>query len=152
VKEPDPTRLEWLGFAEFSAALLYEALRFRQAVFVVEQGSPYADLDGFDRQARHLLLWRGDAIAGYLRLIPFECEAKVAIGRVAVAAELRHSGLARRLMEEALAVCEREYPGYAVTLSAQSYLARFYERLGFMAASPPYDDYGVPHIDMALRD
>src|SRR5260370_25835968 len=151
VREPDPPRLEWLGFADIAAALLYEVLRFRQAVFVVEQRSPYPDLAGLDQSAGQLLLRSAGAIAGYLRLIPFEAESRVAIGRVAVAPELRHRGLARRLMAEGLALCEREYRGCALTLSSQIYLASFYERLGFVTISAPYDDCGVPHIDMVLR-
>jgi ElaA protein len=151
VKQRDPMRLEWLGFAGFSAALLYQVLRFRQAIFVVEQRCAYPDLDGFDQRARHLLLWSGDVLAGYLRLIPFAAEARVTIGRVAVAPEFRRCGFARRLMQEALIACERDYPAQAVTLSAQTYLVRFYVSLGFGAMSLPYDDYGVPHIDMALR-
>jgi ElaA protein len=151
VKAPDPIRLEWLGFADFSAALLYEVLRFRQAVFVVEQRCAYPDLDGRDQAARHLLLWSGDALAGYLRLMPFKAERRVAIGRVAVGADFRGQRLARRLMQEALAACERDHSGCSVVLGAQTYLARFYESLGFVAVSAVYDDYGVPHIDMVLR-
>src|SRR5215213_6115075 len=98
-------RLEWRGFADFSAALLYQVLRFRQAIFVVEQGCAYPDLDGLDRGARHLLLWSGDVLAGYLRLIPFAAEARVTIGRVAVRSEFRRQGLARHLMQEALIAC-----------------------------------------------
>jgi ElaA protein len=151
VKQPDPMRLEWLSFADFSAALLYEVLRFRQAIFVVEQGCAYPDLDEHDLSARHLLLWSGDVLAGYLRLIPFESEARVAIGRVAVAEPLRHRGFARLLMAEALACCRRDYPDRAVTLTGQTYLAGFYESLGFAATSAPYDDYGLSHVHMALR-
>jgi ElaA protein len=151
VKQPDPTRLEWLGFADFSAALLYEVLRFRQSIFVVEQGCAYPDLDEHDLSARHLLLWSADVLAGYLRLIPFETETRVAIGRVAVAPGYRRKGFARRLMIEALAVCTRDYPHYSVALSAQTYLVRFYVSLGFEAVSLPYDDYGVPHIDMVRQ-
>ena len=151
MKQPDPIRLEWLGFADFSAALLYEVLRFRQAIFVVEQGCAYPDLDGLDRGARHLLLWCGDVLAGYLRLIPFEAETRVAIGRVAVAELLRHRGFARLLMAEALARCRRDYPDRAVTLTGRTYLAGFYESLGFDATSAPYDDYGLSHVNMALR-
>ena len=151
MKETDPTRLEWLGFADFSAALLYEVLRCRQAIFVVEQRCAYPDLDGRDEDARHLLLWSGEVLAGYLRLMPFPDEARVAIGRVAVAPEFRRRGFGRRLMNQALRLCERQYSGHAVVLGAQTYLAGFYASLGFAAVSPPYDDYGVPHIDMALR-
>jgi ElaA protein len=141
--------LGWYHFTDLSAALLYEALRFRQAIFVVEQASPYPDLDGQDTGAQHLLLHIDEALAGYLRLIPDLDDKRVAIGRVAVAAPLRGHGLARLLMDEALDHCRRDYPDYAVTLSAQTYLTPFYETLGFRATSAPYDDYGVPHVDMA---
>ena len=151
MKQPDPLRLEWLGFADFSAARLYEVLRLRQAVFVVEQRCAYPDLDGSDLGARHLLTWSGDALAGYLRLIPSGQHSRVAIGRVAVAPGFRGRGLARQMMQEALAVCGRDYPERTVALGAQTYLARFYQSLGFAAVSAPYDDYGIPHIDMALK-
>jgi ElaA protein len=146
----DQARLEWYRFGDFSSVLLYEALRFRQAIFVVEQGSPYPDLDSLDERAHHLLLRVDGALSGCLRLIPDPGAARVAIGRVAVAASLRRHGLARLLMDAALARCREDFPDCAVTLSAQTYLAPFYETLGFRATSPPYDDYGVMHVDMAL--
>lgn len=142
--------VEWRRFDELAPGLLYAVLRFRQAIFVVEQRSPYADLDGLDQSALHLLLRCDRTLAGYLRLIAREAEASVAIGRVAVAAEWRGQGLAQLIMEEALALCRRDWPDFRVTLGAQSYLLPFYQSLGFVAVSPPYDDCGVPHIDMAL--
>lgn len=141
--------LAWHRFDEFAAGSLYEMLRFRQAIFVVEQASPYPDLDGLDQQALHLLLRRDEALVGYLRLIPFPAETRVAIGRVAIAPPLRRRGLARRLMEEALARCRLDHPGCAIVLSAQTYLAPFYASLGFRPIAAPYDDYGVPHVEMA---
>jgi ElaA protein len=143
-------RLQWLSFGDFSATLLYEMLRFRQAIFVVEQASPYPDLDGLDERAEHLLLRVDGELAGYSRLIPYPGEARVAIGRVAVAAAWRRHGLARLLMAEALARRARNYLDCAVSLTAQTYLAPFYETLGFRTTSAPFDDYGVPHVDMVL--
>src|SRR5438309_1104790 len=147
--------MEWYRFADLSAALLYEVLRFRQAIFVVEQGCAFPDLDGRDQHAQHLLLRVGSGevggeLAGCLRLIRFADEAGVAIGRVAVAAALRRQGLARSLMAEALARCRRDYPDCKVTLTGQTYLAPFYESLGFAMTSAPYDDYGLSHVDMTL--
>ncbi|HYZ42906.1 MAG TPA: GNAT family N-acetyltransferase, partial [Stellaceae bacterium] len=104
---------EWHRFEEFSAAELYELLRFRQSIFVVEQTSPYPDLDGLDQGAWHLLLRADGALAGYLRLI----QQPLRIGRVAVAAPLRRRGLARTLMQEALMRCRRHYPGLPVALT-----------------------------------
>ena len=147
----DQVSLQWYRFEELGPALLYELLRFRQAIFVVEQSCAYPDLDSLDQTAQHLLLRIDGALAGCLRLIPFAEEKRIKIGRVAVAKTARGKGLARQMMIEALARCRHDYPDHAVRLSGQIYLAPFYESLGFVTISPPYDDYGIPHVDMVLR-
>ena len=146
----DRASLEWLRFAELPAPLLYEVLRFRQAIFVVEQACAFPDLDGLDQQAQHLLLRQEGALAGYLRLIPFPEESRVAIGRVAVGEAQRRRGLARLLMADALGRCARDYQACAVTLTAQTYLVPFYQSLGFRSTAAPFDDYGLMHVDMRL--
>ena len=138
--------LEWLCWAELTTAQLYELLQFRQAVFVVEQASPYPDLDGRDPRAQHLLVRRGEELIGCLRLI--EPDPLVKIGRLAIKAGERGRGLARLMMEAALARAAEVYPHRDVGLSAQAYLQPFYQSLGFTPSSSPYDDYGVPHVDM----
>jgi ElaA protein len=138
--------LDWRRWADFTAAQLYELLQFRQAIFVVEQASAYPDLDGRDARAEHLLLRRAGVLIAYLRLI--EPDPLVRIGRVAVASGERGSGLARMMMEAALQRAAEVYPHRDVALSAQTYLEPFYQSLGFVTSSAPYDDYGVPHIDM----
>jgi ElaA protein len=147
----DEPRLQWREFAELSAELLYRVLQFRQAIFVVEQACAYPDLDGLDDRAHHLLLGVEAGLEGYLRLIPYPDEHRIAIGRVAVSPPLRRRGLGRLLMTEALARCRRQYPDTRVTLAAQKYLIGFYQSLGFRPVSAPYDDYGVPHVDMELH-
>ncbi|MGE5268740.1 MAG: GNAT family N-acetyltransferase [Thiohalocapsa sp.] len=144
-------QLLWRHFSDFSAGELYEMLRFRQAIFVVEQASPYPDLDGLDQSAHHLLLQIDATLAGYLRLIPALGEKRVTVGRVAVARAHRRHGLARLMVKEALVRCRRYCAHGTVALSAQIYLLPFYESLGFHPTSAPYDDYGVAHIDMTLR-
>ena len=141
--------LEWRRFDELGAGQLYELLRFRQQVFVVEQRSPYPDLDGRDRGACHLLLSEDGRLAGYLRLLPAADEVR--IGRVAVASERRGCGLGRLLMREALRRCAQDCPDRPARLSAQAYLVPFYDSFGFAVTSAPYDDFGVPHVDMVLR-
>jgi ElaA protein len=122
-------------------------LRFRQAIFVVEQRSAYPDLDGLDQEASHLVLRVGGALAGCLRLLP---PPNLRIGRVAVAADRRRQGFGRRLMEEALLACHRRHPERAIALTAQLPLAGFYRSLGFVAVSPPFDDFGVAHLHMEM--
>jgi ElaA protein len=138
---------EWQRFEQLSADKLYELLRFRQRIFVVEQGSPYPDLDGLDQGAWHLLLRVDGTLAGYSRLIA----PPVRIGRVAVAAPLRGRGLGRRLMEEVLSFCRERYPAQDIVLAAQLDLASFYESFDFAVISEPYDDFGVMHVEMSLR-
>jgi ElaA protein len=143
---------QWQRFDDLSATALYELLRFRQEIFVVEQRSPYRDLDGLDQDARHLLLHADDMLAGYLRLLPpADLESAVRIGRVAVAAARRGQDLGRRLMTEALSFCAKNYPAQSIALSAQLHLKRFYRGFGFAEIGPPYDDFGVSHIDMRLH-
>jgi ElaA protein len=137
--------LEWQRFEDFSTERLYRLLRFRQAIFVVEQGSPYPDLDGLDQAASHLLLSRDGALVGCLRLLP---PPQLRIGRLAVAADRRREGFGRRLMAEALAHCRAGHPGQPILLTAQSPLVRFYESFGFLPVSQPFDDFGVAHVDM----
>ena len=138
---------QWHKFERFSADKLYELLRFRQGIFVVEQSSPYPDLDGLDQDAWHLVLRVDGALTGYARLIP----TPLRIGRVAVAAERRRHGLGRRLMQEALLFCGARYPGMPVVLTAQAYLVPFYCSFGFEPTGSPFDDFGVAHVDMCLR-
>ena len=143
---------EWRRFAQLSAQELYDILRFRQQVFVVEQRSPYPDLDGVDQRAAHLLLRDADELGGYLRLAPTPGPPPlVSIGRVALAPRLRGRGLGRRLMIEALRRCREEYPDRPVALWAQIHLAPFYQSFGFAVTSEPFDDFGVAHVEMAMR-
>ena len=137
---------EWQRFEQLTVEKLYELVRFRQAIFVVEQRSPYPDLDGLDQGAWHLLLRVEGALAGYARLI----SPPVRIGRVAVAAELRGHGLGRRLMEEALRFCRERYPAQDIVLAAQLPLVPFYSSFGFTVISEPYEDFGVMHVEMRL--
>jgi ElaA protein len=140
--------LEWQRFTEFSTERLYELLRFRQAIFVVEQCSPYPDLDGFDQEAWHLLLRQDGRLGGCLRVRP---PPDLRIGRVAVAADLRRQGLARRLMTEALGLCRERWSGRTIDLTAQLPLVRFYQSFGFSPIAQPYEDFGVTHLDMRLE-
>jgi ElaA protein len=144
-----PITSQWRRFEALSATALYELLRFRQQIFVVEQSSPYPDLDGRDLSAWHLMLRQELTLVGYLRLLPEDDAAPaVRIGRVAVAAEWRGQGLGRRLMTEALAFCHDHHRGQPIRLSAQLPQVAFYRGLGFRETGAAYDDFGVPHVDM----
>ena len=138
---------KWQRFDELTTDKLYELLRFRQNV--VEQHSPYPDLDDLDQSAWHLVARLESELAGYLRLMPMRSSPPlVRIGRVAVAAHLRRLGVGRVLTEEALLFSCRHYAGRWIVLSAQLRLVPFYERFGFAPTSEPFDDFGISHIEM----
>lgn len=139
--------VEVLRFVELDAGTAYDVWRLRQQVFVVEQGSPYPDLDGRDREAatRHLLVRREGDLVGYARVLDDGGWAR--IGRVVVARASRRQGLADELVSAALEVIgDRE-----VRLDAQTGLVGWYESYGFEVSGPEFDDDGVLHRPMTRR-
>lgn len=141
-----------LTFNQLSTVDLYQLLRLRVDVFVVEQNCAYPELDGKDMHPDSLhLLGRdhhGDLIA-YARLLPPGLSyPQPSIGRVAIANIARGSGLGHGLIIEALHQAQLAWPNQDLQIGAQLYLQAFYERHGFMAVSGPYLEDGIPHIDM----
>ena len=129
---------EWRAFEELTAGELYELLRFRQSIFVVEQASAYPDLDGLDEGAWHLLARLERELIGYLRLTPVTGPPPmVRIGRMAVFPPLRRGGIGRMLMKKALILRRERFPLQAIALGAQVPLVTFYERFGFVTTSEP---------------
>lgn len=134
-----------VGFDDLDARTAYDVWRLRQQVFVVEQASPYPDLDGRDLEptTRHMLLTDEGALVGYLRLLDDGDAAR--IGRVVVARSARGRGLADALMGAAL----KETGDRSVRLDAQVALTGWYARYGFAVTGPEFDEDGVRHAPMA---
>ena len=131
---------------ELAVATLYDLLRLRVDVFVVEQACAYPELDGRDTEpgTRHLWLTAAGVTTGYLRLLD-DPDGVVRIGRVVVAPSARGAGVAGRLMAAALA----EAGERPAVLDAQAHLVRLYERHGFAVTGPEYLEDGIPHVPMA---
>ena len=140
--------LLWRAFEALEPAELYALLRLRCDVFIVEQGCAYADIDGTDPQALHLLAFTGPDLAGCLRVFPPEAGGSARIGRVVVAPGSRASGLGRRLMLAALAEIERRHGAAPVELAAQAHLEHFYASLGFARIGEDYLEDDIRHCDM----
>lgn len=140
------------GLDEFSARELYDLLRMRVDVFVVEQNCPYPELDGKDIDALHLRLLEGAELLASARILkPHKPQDASKIGRVVVSPAHRGKRLGDVLMSEAITACERLYPANAIALSAQAHLRRFYESFGFIGTSQEYFEDGIPHIDMVRQ-
>lgn len=140
----------WSSFDELTPSQLYEALALRAQVFVVEQECVFLDPDRYDYLARHLFGIMPDGqLVAYLRLLQPDTRYKQpSIGRVVVARDARAAGLGRLVMLEGLKEAARIYPDKEVRISAQLYLASFYESFGFRQRGEPYDEDGIPHIEM----
>ena len=137
-------------FADLTTRELYEILKARSAVFVVEQSCVYQDADGLDPTAYHLWLSDEDGIAAYLRLLPPGARfPEASLGRVL--SLRRRQGLATRLLTAALAAARERYGACAVRIEAQVYARALYEKLGFAAVSDEFLEDGIPHIQM-LRE
>lgn len=140
----------WFRFEELSSRELYSALQLRQKIFIVEQGVPYADIDGKDAQSMHLLGVLKGKVVAYLRALPpglFE-PGYASFGRVVVTPQMRGRGLGRKLVEEYLDRFNNENCGIPIKISSQAYLKDFYASFGFVAAGALYIEDRIPHIAM----
>ena len=137
---------------------VYQMLKLRSDVFVVEQTWVYSDLDNKDVDANVLhLIGRSPTheVAAYARCLPPGVSyAGSSIGRVVVAKTFRGQGIAQVLTQKAIDVCLATWSNADIEIGAQLYLQPFYESYGFVATSEPYDEDGIIHLDMkyASRD
>lgn len=131
-------------FDELTTTELYELLRLRCDVFVVEQVCAYRELDGRDTEPGALHHWIADGplIVAYLRTLA-EPDGTTRIGRVVTAPAARGRGLATVLVEHVGAMC-----GGRVVLDAQSHLATWYEHLGYVVSGAEFVEDGIPHVPM----
>ncbi|WP_410218727.1 GNAT family N-acetyltransferase [Paracoccus sp. (in: a-proteobacteria)] len=122
----------------------------RRAVFIEEQGvSEAEEMDDLDNQAIHLLARDDDRPLATARILIKDRTGK--IGRVCVLPQARGTGLGARLMQAALDVLRRRDDIDQARLGSQTHAIGFYEKLGFVAEGPVYDDAGIPHRDMVLN-
>ena len=140
------------AFHELTVEELYQILKLRADVFVVEQECIYPDCDDKDQNAYHLYVEKNGRIQGCLRILnKGQTFDTAAIGRVVVRPEYRGNGLGRCMMKKALAFAENSLHERVVKIAAKEYLMEFYVSLGFEPISEPYLEDGIPHVDMEYR-
>jgi ElaA protein len=134
-------------YEELTKEELYEILRVRAAVFVVEQNCAYQDLDRIDSHAYHVTLKDGDEIVAYLRVIEKGIAyEETSIGRVLTTR--RGCGLGEMIMKEGIKIAEEMMHADKIKIMAQTYAKSFYERFGFRQTSEEFMEDGIPHIMM----
>ena len=138
-------------FRELTVDELYELLRIRAEVFVVEQDCVYQDMDGDDQVSVHLWLTDGGKVVALCRVCPAGTHMEeVSIGRV-ITTE-RGKGYGKRIMLEGIKVAQEHFNAKRIDIEAQEYARGFYEQVGFRRSSEPFMLDGIPHIRMTWTD
>lgn len=148
--------IDWqlIPFSQLTTTQLYQLLKLRVDVFVVEQTCPYPELDDKDHQPNvyHLLGYQHGQLVACARLLPKGISyPSVSIGRVATSIDQRKGGLGHQLLKQALNGCQRLWPNESIEIGAQQHLHGFYQQHGFVQTSDMYLEDGIPHIDMKLE-
>jgi ElaA protein len=147
---PSDCQLHIKTFDQLTTSELYELLRVRSEVFVVEQDCVYQDVDNNDQTAIHIWLTKGDKTVAMCRICPEGTKlASTSIGRV-ITTE-RGKGYGMQIMKIAINTVMKRIPAADhIEIEAQLTKQKFYERLGFVATSEPFMMEGLMHLEMKL--
>jgi ElaA protein len=146
---------QWSAYAALSKPDLYAIIQQRQQVFILEQRCLYADLDGLDLAAWHLLGWQGFGqgreLVAYLRCLPPGVRyPEPSLGRILTSQSVRGTGIGREIVARGIEHAARLYPSHPIRIAAQFHLQAFYAGFGFVPISEAYDEDGIRHLDMQL--
>lgn len=137
------------SFEELSTPELYEIIKARVDVFVVEQNCPYHDLDDCDQKAIHIWAEQDKQVLAYCRIFDKEIKyPETSIGRVLTTEKARGKKLGKQLVQYAVETIENRFHTSEVRISAQDYLLKFYSDFGFEATDKKYLEDNLPHTEM----
>ena len=135
-------------FDELTAREMYEILRSRAEIFVVEQGIRYVDMDGIDYNCLHCFIEDGGRVVACLRAF-YDTDGSVKRGRVLTTSH--GGGVGRRLMELSLGAISEKLPTHLIYVNSQEHAVGFYEKFGFVVVSPVFYEQNIPHYRMELN-
>lgn len=136
-------------FDEFTVPELYNVLKARIDVFVVEQNCPYPDLDNYDQKAVHIWAEENGEVLAYCRIFDKGIKyPEASIGRVLTTEKARGKRLGKQLIQYALDAIEARFHTSEVRISAQDYLLKFYGEFGFKDTGKKYLEDDIPHTEM----
>ena len=139
-------------FKELTTEDLYAVLQLRSEVFVVEQNCVYQDVDGKDEKAFHVLGMDNNRLVAYTRVFkPGDYFNEASIGRVVVQESFRRYGAGSKIMKATLEFISKSLKEQTIRISAQTYLKRFYNDLGFKEVGEEYLEDGIPHVNMTMK-
>lgn len=134
-------------FSELTASEIYEILKARMEIFLLEQHIVCLDIDGIDYDSLHVFYEENGTVEAYFRA--FKVENAVKIGRVLT--REHGKGLGRKLMTKGLAAVKEHFGCDKIILHSQKHAEGFYKKLGFVTVSDEYLEEGVPHVTMELE-
>lgn len=136
-------------FAELTTIELYEVLKLRTEVFIIEQNCFYQDCDGKDETSWHLMGIDNGILCAYARLLPPGLSYETpSIGRVVTSPQCRGKGYGKQLMEVAVQNIRQLFGETDLTISAQVYLEKFYASFDFTSTGAIYLEDNIEHIKM----
>lgn len=136
-------------FEELSTKELYEILKARSEIFVLEQNIHYQDMDDIDYKSLHCFFMEDNKVIAYLRAF-YQNDNKdiVRIGRVLT---LQHgNGIGGYLLRQSLEVIKEKMPCQKICGNAQKHALGFYERFGFKPVSNDFEEEGIVHVAIEL--
>lgn len=134
-------------FTELTSHELYEIIKSRAEIFVVEQNVSYQDLDDIDYDSLHCYFCDDGKVLAYLRAFRLDAST-IKIGRVLT---LTHGkGTGRELMRNSIEAVKTNFEFKKILISAQKYAIGFYEKFGFKVTSEVYMEDSIEHVRMEL--
>jgi len=142
------------NFQALTTEELYKILALRAEVFVVEQNCPYQDVDGKDSHSIHVLGYIKNKLVAYARVLGqgVSYQEYASIGRIVTSPSIRGKKFGHELVDFSIKVCQKNFPGQPIKISAQAHLEKFYNKHGFKATGEAYLEDDIPHIGMILKD
>ncbi|AZA59246.1 GNAT family N-acetyltransferase [Chryseobacterium shandongense] len=139
-------------FEEFTVPELYNVLKARINVFVVEQNCPYPDLDDYDQKAVHIWAEQDGEVLANCRIFDKGIKyPEASIGRVLTTEKARGKNLGKQLIAYAMETIEARFRTGEIRISAQDYLLKFYGEFGFEDTGKKYLEDDIPHTEMLYR-
>ncbi len=137
-------------FDELSLFELYDIIKLRESVFVVEQTCPYQEADGKDQFALHVYIKENDKILAYLRVLNlYNDPNNIRIGRVLTVK--RNFGLGNMIMTAGISVSKDKFAAKTIHIDAQTYAKGFYQKFGFIDTKEEFIEDNIPHTKMVLK-
>ena len=133
-------------YNDLSIDELYSILKIRQQVFIIEQACNYLDADGYDQKSMHLIAYKQNSIVAYMRIVNAgEIDNNISFGRILVHKKFRKRGIGHQLVMKGINFFAKNE---TIVMSAQCYLERFYNNLGFQKIGSEYLEDNIPHVKM----